>query len=82
MVETSRQITPNQKERIEEIEGVAKTGKITTADRDKLIKKLSRKPSVFLVYLVLRKYFSAENTMSRQDIEDKMSKTTAFQLIR
>ena len=72
MVETSRQITPNQKERIEEIEGVAKTGKITTADRDKLIKKLSRKPSVFLVYLVLRKYFSAENTMSRQDIEDKI----------
>ena len=27
MVETSRQITPNRKERIEEIEGVAKTGK-------------------------------------------------------
>ena len=72
MVETSRRITPNQKERIEEIEGVAKTGKITTADRDKLIKKLSRKPSVFLVYLVLRKHFSAENTMSRQDIEDKI----------
>ena len=52
MVETSWQITTNRKERIEEIEGVAKTGKITTADRDKLIKKLSRKLSVFLVYLV------------------------------
>lgn len=69
MVETSRQITPNRKERIEEIEWVAKTGKITTADRDKLIKKLSRKPSVFLAYLVLRKYSSAEHTMSRQDIK-------------
>ena len=33
---------------------------------------LSRKPSVFLVYLVFRKYSSAENTTSRQDIKYKI----------
>ncbi len=33
---------------------------------------LSRKPPVFLVCLVLRKYSSAENTMSRQDIKYKI----------